>query len=1168
MKSYSSPLFLVIGMIFLIITSLTGQNNFDYCHVTYPEGSSLNNDDNTCPDSYLYAPDIDNLDHTPIITINVNFHFILNDNCEGNFKPPEDAEPTLKDNGVLVAQHLVDNMNEHMANLNAYNFNPSTPHITDARIRFRLYTDVTDADDQYGGVWFHCNDNHFDRPITGFSTLSNLYSYYNEKVIDIYMFASNNGSACLGGVAQFGDTDGVKICGGFYHQNTTDPDPKKDHSLEEYIDICIHEIGHSLRLEHSFYCRNECIDRTDDLVGSLECDESGTGNMCDSAFNGSDDCPNRYDSPSNNFMEHGVEAKNFTPCQLGIIHETLVSGRECINDEICIANGDIVIETGENFTWEGGKRIDKNIVIKRGGRLEIRCRIRMPENGRIIVEHGGELFINDGLISSDCGGFWEGIEVRGHPSELQTNLAETGRLILEDASLINARTAISTSGLITINNTSFTNNKSSIEFLAYPNFDNMSTVSNCEFKRTRTGYPELSQEVSPHVTLFDNVGVMFTNCEFRDNLKVSSLAGEQWKNLKGILSIESDYIVNNSVFKGLYIGIDYTGSHDDSRTHQLQVVGSDSEFNCEYIGIATCFADNVVVRESDFFIGRNHLSDPFTISRGIYHYIGTDYEFEDNFFTSPATGKNFIGLMIDNGADEANVAQNNIFDGLTYGNTAHGINRSSSSSGSGLVYNCMTNQNVALDFFIFANNNEPSSGIGVVQDGENGVKPPTNNVFTKNRNSNFAIKDIWNTAENGFSYYHDNSNIQRPDSYSSNISLFERDIDGSCQSTAQLSQAEAIARHQIARIQSGEIRNALNALLDGNKTLELIREIVEMLDGQDFPVITEIYSPYLTTRVLTAAAQRRDIITNDMLKAAVIANPDVLRSRSFINLLTTMDNPMSATDMEEILSHRNDYTERTEMEHNLAAADSEVDAMANVVLRHLYAQEELDYVEIREWLASKESVHSDYAIAGTYFVTTDFATGLNHLQTMPNRFALSDLQMAELNRYIELKQFQQNIIDQGRNMQSLNESEISHLQTYILDYPERTSVYVQNLLNFFYGYHYDWRIIELPTEEENLQHDPMSRSMTTTTGIAETSLVTAYPNPANEIVNFSFATLESNNTRIQMTNLYGTVVQEISIANGATTVQWNTENASEGVYFYHLLEGDKVLETNRILLIK
>jgi hypothetical protein len=77
--------------------------------------------------------------------------------------------------------------------------------------------------------------------------------------------------------------------------------------------------------------------------------------------------------------------------------------------------------------------------------------------------------------------------------------------------------------------------------------------------------------------------------------------------------------------------------------------------------------------------------------------------------------------------------------------------------------------------------------------------------------------------------------------------------------------------------------------------------------------------------------------------------------------------------------------------------------------------------------------------------------------------------------------------------------------------------------------------------------------------------VNVYPNPANDIVNFQFS--DANTKRkIELYNTIG----ELFLKEDAPTQNSSlkTHHLQSGVYFYHILVGEKIIKTDKIVIIK
>ena len=70
--------------------------------------------------------------------------------------------------------------------------------------------------------------------------------------------------------------------------------------------------------------------------------------------------------------------------------------------------------------WKGDRDIAHDIHIKKGGRLDLHCRLSMAAGSRITIEDGGELHVyNYAKIHNDCGERWQGIVTTSNKSVSQ-----------------------------------------------------------------------------------------------------------------------------------------------------------------------------------------------------------------------------------------------------------------------------------------------------------------------------------------------------------------------------------------------------------------------------------------------------------------------------------------------------------------------------------------------------------------------------------------------------------------------------------------------------------------------------------------------------------------------------------------------------------------------------
>ncbi|MFN3316997.1 MAG: hypothetical protein ACK40K_09315, partial [Raineya sp.] len=168
--------------------------------------------------------------------------------------------------------------------------------------------------------------------------------------------------------------------------------------------------------------------------------------------------------------------------------------------------------------------LDQDLIIKSGNTLTVKCKVNMPENGKIIVEQGAKLVIDGGRITNDCYLMWQGIEVWGNTNLSHTNANQGVLELINGAIIENAVNAVTTwkpndwsksGGIIRASNSIFRNNRRSVEFRSYPK-TNTSYFDKCIFENTRrlnSGYMG-----TDYMVTMENVsGVKFRGCDFEDS---------------------------------------------------------------------------------------------------------------------------------------------------------------------------------------------------------------------------------------------------------------------------------------------------------------------------------------------------------------------------------------------------------------------------------------------------------------------------------------------------------------------------------------------------------------------------------------------------------------------------------------------------------------------------
>lgn len=341
-----------------------------------------------CYQYQSYLPDTSNLDHLPVKYVRVNFHWMQPLDAVVDF-PEEKVEEFSR--GLLMA------CNYAMANNKAMwlPHNNNTP-VLPIRIQYELAPRPDTPDDD--GIYFHYDDELYYYVAKGKNR-----NLYDRKVVDKYgvqldtvlnfffmphhpdSVASKTYLAVGTGVA-LGNS--IKLAGVNYEGD-----------FWPYRGVFNHEVGHIYGLSHTWAYNDGCEDTPRHQQNCWNRGQPG----CDT-------------TTSNNVMDYNALQLAWTPCQIGKVHQrmadTRANARRLLSPRWCQLDETKTIVIRDSINWTGARDLEGDLVIAPGGTLSISCRVSVPPDGKITVQPGGTLILDEATLHNACGQEWQGIEIQ------------------------------------------------------------------------------------------------------------------------------------------------------------------------------------------------------------------------------------------------------------------------------------------------------------------------------------------------------------------------------------------------------------------------------------------------------------------------------------------------------------------------------------------------------------------------------------------------------------------------------------------------------------------------------------------------------------------------------------------------------------------------------------
>ena len=1137
----------------------------------------------------------------PIKTVRVVMHIMQKSDGSDNFQEnvPADIAYLNAMFGPLGGPNHP-NINTHFG-VNPeplYGGPTGNPYTSDSRIRFQLE-----------GIYFHQDDIGWRNNNSDCGTYClNNYGIETCRYLNIFIIGTtnlNNTNVRGCGPGLSSESNNCVVMQSMYADYLNHPPGNPwpagplGGDVNKVNNLVAHEIGHCLGLHHSF---SSCSQFPD-----MDCPQ--VTYWCG---------PNSDYQCSNNMMGYSNTKRHLTDLQMGHVHQLLSSSWRSKLLTACERDPaqDVVITSNE--VWEYAKVMGGDLTIEPGATLTIKCKVNMPEDGRIIVKPNARLIVDGGYITSNCcGAFWAGIQAWGATTQHQypaTHPSYQGLVVLKNNAYIeHARNLFtnwkpndwnSIGGAIQATDVTFRNCRRSAEFMAYQNYlpgnpnslrGNISRFTRCQFvvdDDYRGG-----DDFYAHASLWKVDGIDFVGCEF-ENLQTT--IDESAYLGAGIVSIDAAYRVIpdcdiivqglcppqhtvRSVFRGLDHGI-RAGNSETSR----RFVVDRADFHANIAGVYANGVPGYQVKNCRFFMGDRDvtLSGPVDTEfnlhhRGVFSTESWAFLVDDNELEQDGEHALTEGIVIGYSRDHNDVVFRNKATGLGVGYIGEGVCADLTPSGTpirGLWFLCNENDGNTMNFWSRKINGYWDESSHTIRTNQGASKRPADNTFDQNAANGPSSDFHVTTTFSPIGYWHRNTGNYVPVHYSTGlfpavatyippnncagkIGKVPHDPGTSSSMPPGPYVDELLERKEAY----ADTRYLYEQLIDGGNTDAVLEEIQESWPQDAWTLRGYLLnrSPYLSTASLREMVQR-GIMPDAMVTEILVANPEATRQDGFLRWLQEESgHALPEYLLGMVVASWDQRTYRDALENEMALHHGEMTQAANALLHHYRsdtAQVPLDSVR---WVWRQlRTPAARFGEALAWLEEDRFDSAATAIAWIPEEHRLGADGLAEVQRMQEWIGFLQGVHGSGRTTLQLDSAEVQQLVALAGAAYDRPAAFISNLLCFGYG------ICRPPsTGGDDGTPKSLPRTELPSAGHLVQALLAIHPNPADAWVAFDYDLLvPPEDAVLVVRDVTGREVYRKALHEARQQVVWDTRMMAPGTYTASLIDRKQLLRSEKIVI--
>jgi hypothetical protein len=364
--------------------------------------------------------------------------------------------------------------------------------------------------------------------------------------------------------------------------------------------------------------------------------------------------------------------------------------------------------------------------------------------------------------------------------------------------------------------------------------------------------------------------------------------------------------------------------------------------------------------------------------------------------------------------------------------------------------------------------------------------------------------------------------------------------------------------------------NVLSLWIDAGNTPQLNNDVESSTVPQALEIYDELLadSPYLSDTVLSTSIQKEDVLVNAMIRDIMVANPHGVKKEELIEALEQRVPPVPDYMMAEIMAGLDSLSVKEQHEAEIAWYEQERDLALNQLIRIYITDSSLTAANdsIISLVNGHGNLNNHYYQATRYLEQGDALNAFAVLTNLPNQYVMDSEQENERQYYLTLFAMINNINEQGKPLDSLDESSRQMLYQ-MAEHDSRPAIMAQNILQHIDSVSYP-EVYILPTTGLVLRKYS-AENPNLNTGLNQENSFRVYPNPCSDyfIIEYNFEEIPRQ-ASYSINDQLGRIIEEGPIEGQQNQIIRKTSSFSPGLYTIKLIVSGKVEKAIKLNLVR